>query len=199
MDQNPEPTPDPSPSRELAISPQSASRDLAVTSLRLLPAGTGLGITVARLTGYITRYRLNAEQVSTLVVIRRDYKASVPAMMRLYAQGLSIEQIELVYGVREALKLNHGDAGGQPASIGLLWELIDAFGLDDLEAETIADEITTAHEEISNGSEWIRHIWQSIQIMLQVAASFPGIAFDSAVNMASESDNDEDDGSLPED
>lgn len=182
--------PNPEPGRDLAISPQAESRQIAVTGLKLLPAGTNLGVSVGRLTGYITRYRLDGEQVSTLVATRRDYKASVPAMMRLYAQGLSVDQIALVYGVREALKLNHGDAGGQAPSIAMLWEVITTFGLDDLEPETVAEELATAHEAISDGSEWIQYIWQSLQILLAVAASFPGIAFDAAVNMGRDSNDD---------
>jgi hypothetical protein len=187
------------PGRELAVSPQAESRQIAVAALRLLPQGTKLGISVARLSHYVARYHLDNDQVSALVATRRDYKASLPTMMRLYGLGLTVDQIDHLYAVREALKLNHGDGGGQPASISLLGELIETFSLDDLEPETVANELALAHAQISEDSGWIEHMWQTFQNLLETASAFPGISLETAVSMSCDSGEGDDDSGRDDD
>lgn len=187
MTTDPTPTPapgsEPEPKRELAVSQQAVSRDLVVAALRTLPS-VKLGLSVARLTGYVTEYRLDQPQVEQLLALRSEYGAGIPAVMNLYARGVDLDTVHELYLVRQAIKDGHADLGGHGGiTIVQLLRLRRAYGLADYEPDEVADVIAGAHRQVSAKQRWIKFGSQTAILLLEVARSFPGTTLEGAVKM----------------
>lgn len=154
------------------------TRELVVTTARSVLTGTGLhlGVSSNWLTKHVESLSLTPEDVETVVVLRKDFLASLSRVIKLLEKGMTVEDVYGCYEAREVLKRHELNA-----SIVKIARLCQVFPEADPTFEGLGEMIAEAHAIVGGQYPWVRYVDETLYILCAIAEKYGLATIDAAL------------------